>query len=732
MLGLLFGHFFIFLWLKYNKLALMNEQDYEQPVEDNGKPVENEQQTAVEEQQPKPEQEQPAAPPAVKKKRGTMAKVLMALVVVVVAYLIYSVADVFISPDKNIRQIYLVPKDAVFIIQSADPVNDFTKFSRSETWQTLKKAEPIREIAAQAEMADSIIRSNETLLSLIGRRDLLISVHKTRAADFDFLVILDLQKTAKLNVAKDQIENVFKLLGATVTRRKHNGTDILEVKDPDTREMMYASFVDNHVVFSFTSKLVEQAIDGRHTPEIGLNYSFLEADKLVAGKGLYRMFINYAYLPQFSRIFLGEENESLNMFSSSMEFAGLYFDTNKDKIELKGYTLPREKQDPYVEALFKSGKRKMQAHKIMSARTAVYTNVGIDNPSAFVTELETAMQQNDKALYDTYSSSRKKIESLFGISLQENFLSWMNGEFAMAQLEPGLLGREPELVLAVGTKSIKDARKNMEIIEKKIKNRTPIKIKSVEYKDYEIHYIEMKGFFRLFFGKMFDKFEKPYYTYLDDYVLFSNKPAGLLSFIEDYEQKNLLNNDKGFKKTMDAFDKSSTFFLFADVHKFYPQLKPMLTPATWADINKSKDIVYSFPYCTMQVTGESNHASLHYVMDYKLYDPSESSKLQEAEEKEEDEKDDDDDQEESKQQQLNDLKRFYVEKFQGNVLREFYPEGALKSETEIKDGKRHGRHREYHENGKLMMRGKYSKGQPKGTWRFYTEDGELAGKEKYK
>ena len=48
----------------------------------------------------------------------------------------------------------------------------------------------------------------------------------------------------------------------------------------------------------------------------------------------------------------------------------------------------------------------------------------------------------------------------------------------------------------------------------------------------------MKGFFRLFFGGLFDKFEKPYYTYVDDYVVFSNKASSLLSFVEDYDQKN--------------------------------------------------------------------------------------------------------------------------------------------------------------------------------------------------
>ena len=51
--------------------------------------------------------------------------------------------------------------------------------------------------------------------------------------------------------------------------------------------------------------------------------------------------------------------------------------------------------------------------------------------------------------------------------------------------------------------------------------------------------------------------------------------------------------------------------------------------------------------------------------------------------------------------------------FSGNILREFYPEGALKSEAEIKEGKRHGRYREYYENGKLKFRGKYANNQPK-------------------
>ena len=142
-------------------------------------------------------------------------------------------------------------------------------------------------------------------------------------------------------------------------------------------------------------------------------------------------------------IYLGARNEYVDLFSNSMNFAGLYLNMDKDRMEVKGYTLKKDSVDPYITALLNSGKHKMKAHEILSARTALYTNIGFDSPVTFVKELENALSVHDKLLYDSYQSSRKKIESLFGISLEENFLSWMSGEFAITQSEPGLLGHDP-------------------------------------------------------------------------------------------------------------------------------------------------------------------------------------------------------------------------------------------------------------------------------------------------
>lgn len=656
--------------------------------------------------------------------KRTLAIAGLALVV----YFLYSIVHLFVSPDRNIQQIYLVPEDAAFIIQSSAPIDDWAKFSGSATWQCLKRAKAFEDVTRNVETLDTVVRSNKMLLSLVGKRDMLISIHKVRARDWDFLIVLDMQKASKMDLLKDQLETVLTMAGSSVTNRMHNGINILEMRDPDTRDIFYCAFVDNHFVGSYTSKLVESAIDSRNKPKIGLDHSFIEAEKLVSGKGLVRVFINYARLPQFLNIYLGTGNEYIDMFSNSMDFAGLYSNTDHKRMEVKGYTLRKDTVDPYIMALLNSGKHRMKAHEILSSRTALYTNIGFSNPVTFVKELENALAVHDPQWCESYRSSRKKIESLFDISLEENFLSWMSGEFAITQSEPGLLGHDPELILAIGTKSIKDARKNMEFIEKKLRRRTPLRIKTVDYKGFEINYVEMKGFFRLFFGGLFDKFEKPYYTYVDDYVVFSNKASSLLSFIEDYDQKNLLKDNPGFKNAFSYLNSSSTVFLYTDVHKFYYQLKPMMNAVTWGEIQSDKDIVYSFPYWTMQITGDGQSASLQCVMDYKLYQPEEAAVAVVVDDEADEVMNED---AETEKEQMSELQRFYVEKFEGNVLREFYPEGALKSEAEVKDGKRHGRYREYYENGKLKLRGKYGDNIPKGTWKYYTEEGEFERKEKY-
>ena len=83
-----------------------------------------------------------------------------------------------------------------------------------------------------------------------------------------------MQKASKMDLVKDQLETVLVMSGFTVTNRMHSGINILEMRDPDTRDIFYIAFVDNHLVGSYTSGLIESAIDSRNKPKIGLDQAF--------------------------------------------------------------------------------------------------------------------------------------------------------------------------------------------------------------------------------------------------------------------------------------------------------------------------------------------------------------------------------------------------------------------------------------------------------------------------
>ena len=87
--------------------------------------------------------QEPPVESAKKNNTRTLVKRTLAIAgLALVVYFLYSIVHLFVSPDRNIQQIYLVPEDAAFIIQSSAPIDDWAKFSGSATWQCLKRSTP--------------------------------------------------------------------------------------------------------------------------------------------------------------------------------------------------------------------------------------------------------------------------------------------------------------------------------------------------------------------------------------------------------------------------------------------------------------------------------------------------------------------------------------------------------------------------------------------------------------
>jgi hypothetical protein len=299
----------------------------------------------------------------------------------------------------------------------------------------------------------------------------------------------------------------------------------------------------------------------------------------------------------------------------------------------------------------------------------------------------------------------------------------MDGEVVFAQNTQGTLGRQNEFVAVIRMKDKSDAIKNLNIIEERIRKKTPIKFKTIEYEGYSIHYLEMKGFFRLLFGKMFDNLNKPYYTIIDDYAVFSNSTATLLSMIEDYRLGQTLDKEKDFNRIMDEFNNKASIFAYTSTLKFFPLWKDLVSPATWKSMQANQDFIICFPQTAFQLTADDNMFDTRLVAEFQKPAIIEGSSIDIEVE---------DDGFALREDTLSSLELFYVEKMTGNVYTEFYESGAIKSQTEMKNGIRNGKHKSFFEDGKLKMYGKFKNNKKSGTWHVYDENGDLVAKEKWK
>ena len=66
----------------------------------------------------------------------------------------------------------------------------------------------------------------------------------------------------------------------------------------------------------------------------------------------------------------------------------------------------------------------------------------------------------------------------------------------------------------------------------------------MNYKGYEINFMAIKGFFKMFFGGAFEKLDKPYFTIIDDYVIFSNEPSTLRAVVDSFAAKETLSTSE--------------------------------------------------------------------------------------------------------------------------------------------------------------------------------------------
>lgn len=659
----------------------------------------------------------------------TKKRILYGFLGLLVLYLCYLAYIFILSPKTNLQSIYLIPKDAVFIIESEQPVESWEKISKGKTWRHLKKNAYFSDLTENIQRVDTVFNDNHKLFEFFDNRSLFISVHMISHKDYGIFYVLDLKRIAKLQLLKTYLNTLLDD-GYVLSKRIYHEHEILEVHDRESKKTMYLSFIKNQLVASYTHTLVEASIDQYLEPVLGRNLNFLKINQKVGHEDLFRMYVQYHYFDDYIKMYSDRPSDWVKRVSENFLFSGFYFDLDENStLTANGYTNISGVNEYYLEALQKSGTAKRSVPEVAPNSTALYISYGFDSFAEFYKNFE-MVQQNDPEQFESYQTSIAKMEKFLKIDVKEHFVSWIGNEIAVLQIQSHINKSKNDVALVLKANDAEVAKKNLTFVVEQIRKKTPVKFKAVNYKDYEINFLSIKGFFKMLLGGRFDEFDKPYFTQIDDFVIFSDSPNTLKGIINKVSEGDILATSEEFKSFDERFDSESSVFVYSNVPLLFDNMYALADAPTKQKMLKNKDFIICFPQVGLQLSPEDDLFESRLVLNYRKVEEVKrtfktSTSVNKAIPKKQ----------ASASTEITDtvfnLKPIYPTDLNAKSFRKQYTNGNTRFEVDLKDGLKHGRYEEFYSDGTRKIRGRFRDDEQVGTWRYYDKEGTQVLKKRF-
>ena len=657
------------------------------------------------------------------KKRSGKRWIIWVFILLIILSGGFWLAYKFIKPtsgDPRINPINMVPADAFFILETEEPFSVWNKLAETQIWKTLSKDEDWKEYGVRLEEIESTLSSFNEILDIVDDRSIFVSGHLYRKGSYDYLFVFDMEGMGVLRTWLRSGENL--------TKRVFEGFTIYEKLDREAKQTLYFTFIDNYFVGSYTHKLVEQSISGHQQAKLSRSFDFIEIQKKTIGEGVIRLFLNYETLYPYLVSSLGAEYTQVMKENLPLFHSGFFFDLEQSSLLLEGYSNYNDTLATYLKIFEKSGTGDLDIAKVLPTHTSIYFSLGFDEFNEFYEALDEQLR-DDPVYGEEYAIYTKKTEKFLNIDLKEDFASWIDDEVAVVQIEPE--NELSSIALVIKAKGGDLAKEKMGFLSQQVKRKTPVKFRAVDYKGYEINFMSVKGFFKLMFGKLFNYFDRPYYTIIDQYVIFSNEPKVLRQFIDDYVEENTLYRSISYQGFMRQLGEKHSALLYLQLPLLVNTNGGMLDEETIDVLKKKRNVIEDFPqiafslypskgvYQTRALISIDNMVlpELRNIQPTVVADTTDYEALLKI------------NIEEQIEITAIDIE---LEDFAAKSQTDYYEDGTPKYEISIKNGEKHGNYFEYHPTGELKIKGRYRNDLMDGTWKYYNEEGDLIKKEKYR
>lgn len=405
---------------------------------------------------------------------------------------------------------------------------------------------------------DSLIRQDEKLSAYWSKQAIYLSAHPTKFQDFDFLLICVLPR----GITANHLLDFAKQLGTgqyTTMMREYENVYIHDFKLKDQTHFSFA-ISQGLLIASKATFLVENAIRQLKTgASIKRSKVFQKTQLAIKEKDEIILYLNTSGLASLLQNYSDQGNSKVPEFLNSFaRWSGFNLRTESEGINFTGYLSSNDSLD-FIHIFSNQQAIKSKMYSLLPLRTAFFYRCGSSDFSSGLKHL------TRNHLYFNLPGEIELNSDQLDMKNKEDTRSalynWFGNEIGLLITEPVSKNLKNNTYAIIHTRNKANAENLLLNYSRKAGQG-----RGAEYKKYPLQKLPIGNSFSDYYSKLFEALENPYYTFIDDFVVFANQQSALKSLIDDIEDNRLLIKNPVFEKEFNSGSNSFTDF-FLDLQK---------------------------------------------------------------------------------------------------------------------------------------------------------------------
>ncbi len=481
-----------------------------------------------------------------------------------------------------------VPLDAALILK----INDFRNFEsnlliQNKIWNDLEFISSFDKMKRNALYLDSLAGKNTRIAEALYESKIFVSAHFIGGRKIEYLFIIaghggDSERSIIGALSDEIAQNIRE------SERKYEGKSIFNIKvigEEKKQITYYLSTVDGNLLISKSIILIENAIRQYSLPGALADEPEFSLVATTEGKNKdANLYVDFTKFPGLLSTLAS--NQFSQKFREYKNFAGwAEFDMNvSEKVIMLNGFIAEDEADDFLH-LFKEIKPvKISVDKVLPASVSAFITVGSNNIQLLHDNLKIYLAGINK---NTQRENQlKDIKTKYDIRPDEIFTSIIDNEITLAHGGYNERGMNiPASYVLVKCKSGSQAEKSLKAIVSKIGDRKGANLQ--EYTEsfsvdsdtrFTLTKFPMNNITGLLFGDLFEIEGDCYYTFLGNYLVFSDSKAALGHFLYSNVLSKTLSTNAGFKKFSNNIDQESNLLFYTNLSRSASVFKEFLHP----------------------------------------------------------------------------------------------------------------------------------------------------------